>query len=222
MRIAVAVAMIALVLVGCGGDATPSHTSSPSPLVSAEPIATSRTSATSGPTTPASATAAVQVTATPSNVPPAPTGVRITRNGCYTGPDGAGISGVCTTTITWKPDLPPGTEIEVYGVTECLSLEQSPGSGSCLEPDGRVSPDLRKLIAHVPAGQGTVSWTGPAWLDDVRVHTGPPRYETLGVDRHGDDLYFAILVTAHNPAGRSAFVVADAGTWCYETGCAGP
>jgi hypothetical protein len=67
-----------------------------------------------------------------------------------------------------------------------------------------------------------VSWARPAWLDNVDVDTGGPRSQAIGVDRNGDDIYFAIVVTASNEAGQSKFVIADAGSWCYDTGCAGP
>jgi hypothetical protein len=81
---------------------------------------------------------------------------------------------------------------------------------------------VRKLIARAPASDGKVSWTGPAWLDVISTDTGGPRYQAIGVDRHGDDIYFAIVVTASNEEGNSKFIIADAGTWCYDTGCEGP
>jgi hypothetical protein len=67
-----------------------------------------------------------------------------------------------------------------------------------------------------------VSWTGPAWLDNVERDTSEPTRRAFGVDRHGDDLYFAIVVAASNAAGQSEDVIADAGGWCYDTGCEGP
>jgi len=36
-----------------------------------------------------------------------------------------------------------------------------------------------------------------------------------------DAIYFAIVVTASNEAGQSKFVIADVGSWCYDTACAG-
>jgi len=155
--------------------------------------------------------------------PPLPTGVRITRHGCYTGPDPDGVPpGDCTTTITWKKIATEGTEIEVYGVTGCLSAGERAGDGSCLVVDTAVPPDARILITRAPASTGTISWTGPAWRDVISADTGGPAYRTIGVDRHGDDIYFAIVLTASNQVGHSKFVIADAGTWCYDTGCEGP
>jgi len=155
--------------------------------------------------------------------PPPPKNVRIARQGCYTGPDPDGVpSGKCTTTITWEKTTTAGTHIEVYGVIGCLSAGDRAGEGSCLVRDTAVPPASRKLIARVPASDGTVSWTGPAWRDLVDADTGGPDYRAIGVDRHGDDLFFAIVVTASNEAGHSRFIIADAGTWCYDTGCAGP
>ncbi len=149
--------------------------------------------------------------------------VRITRQGCYTGPDPDGVPpGTCTTTVTWKKVATKGTEIEVYGVTRCLSLTERAGEGSCLVRDTAVPPSARKLIARAPASDGTVSWTGPAWLDVISSDTGGPRSQAIGVDRHDDDIYFAIVVAATNEVGHSKFIIADAGTWCFDTGCVGP
>ena len=130
--------------------------------------------------------------------------------------------GTCTTTLTWKKVPTEGTQIEVYGVTGCLSQTKRAGDGSCLVVGTVVPTSTRKLIAQAPASKGTVSWTGPAWLDNIDVATTGPRSEAIGVDRHGDDIYFAIIVRASNEVGDSKFVIADVGTWCYDTGCAGP
>ncbi len=110
----------------------------------------------------------------------------------------------------------------MYGVTGCLSLEERVGDGSCLVLHTAVPPSVRRLIARAAASKGTVSWTGPAWLDVIQADTGGPSYQAIGVDRHGDDIYFAIVVTASNEAGHSKFIIADAGTWCYDTACVGP
>jgi hypothetical protein len=88
--------------------------------------------------------------------------------------------------------------------------------------DTAVPASARKLITRIPAANGMVSWAGPAWLDVIDADTGGPRSQAIGVDRHGDDIYFAIIVASSNEAGRSKFVIADAGTWCYDTGCVGP
>jgi hypothetical protein len=101
-------------------------------------------------------------------------------------------------------------------------MQERPGDGSCLVLDTSVPASVRKLIARVPASNGSVSWIGPAWLDVIEMDTGGPRHEAIGVDRHGEDIYFAIVVTASNKVGRSRFIIADAGTWCYDTGCVGP
>jgi hypothetical protein len=124
--------------------------------------------------------------------------------------------------LSWKKVSREGTQIEVYGATGCLLRAERPGNGPCLEPNTAVPPSSRELIARVPAANGIVSWTGPAWLDNVDVDTGGPRSQAIGVDRHGDDIYFAIVVSASDKAGQSKFVTADVGSWCYDTGCAGP
>jgi len=110
----------------------------------------------------------------------------------------------------------------VYGVTGCLSIKEEAGDGSCLVLDTVVPTSVRKFIARAAASKGTLSWTRPAWLDVIESDTGGPRHQAIGVDRHGDDIYFAIVVTASNEAGQSKFIIADAGTWCYDTGCVGP
>jgi hypothetical protein len=156
-------------------------------------------------------------------IPAPPKAVKVARQGCYTGPDPDGVPpGKCTTTITWDKVRSDGTDIEVYGVTGCLSLEERTGDGWCLVPGTALPPDSRKLIARVPASDRRVSWTGPAWQDVIQRDTGGPTYQAIGVDRHGDDIYFAIVVTASNEAGHSRFIIADAGRWCYDTGCEGP
>jgi hypothetical protein len=217
--------MFGVILVGCGGPAAPTVLSSVSSSTTAPPTATSTASSTS-----ASPTSAARATATPllkprptPAAPPPPAAVRIKREGCYTGPDPGGVlPGTCTTTITWKKVATKGTEIRIYGVTECLSMTERAASGSCLVLHTALPASTRKLIARVPASKGTVSWTGPAWLDNVEADTGGPAYRAFGVDRHGDDLYFAIVAAAYNEVGHSKFVIADAGTWCYDTGCEGP
>ena len=225
LRITVAVVLLGVMVVGCDAAATPSVLISASASTTAQPIAPS-----TAPPASASPTSAARATATPvpkprptPAAPPPPTAVRITREGCYTGPDPGGVlPGTCTTTVTWKKVATKGTEIRVYGVTGCLSLKERAGDGSCLLLHTAVPPSVRQLIARAPASKGTVSWTGPAWLDNVQVDTGGPPYRAFGVDRRGDDLYFAIVVAAYNEVGHSKFIIADAGTWCYDTGCEGP
>jgi hypothetical protein len=225
LRIAVAVVLLGVMLVGCDGTATPSALMSASGSTTAQPIAPSTPPpASASPTSAARASATPVPTPRPTlAAPPPPTAVRIKREGCYTGPDPGGVlPGTCTTTITWMKITTTGTEIRVYGVTECLSTTELAGDGSCLVLNTAVPASVRKLIARAPASKGTVSWTGPAWLDNVDADTGGPAYRAFGVDRHGDDLYFAIVVAAYNEVGHSKFIIADAGTWCYDTGCEGP
>jgi hypothetical protein len=220
LRIIVALAMLGASLVGCAGAASSSAPSSTSPSATAQAIATLTPAPTSIPR--ATATPIPKPSPKPA-APPPPTAVKIARQGCYTGPDPDGVpSGECTTTLTWKTIATEGTEILVYGVTGCLSRSESASDGSCLMPDTAVPPSARKLIARVPAANGMVSWTGPAWLDVIDADAGEPRSQAIGVDRHGDDIYFAIVVTASNEVGHSKFIIADAGTWCYDTGCVGP
>jgi hypothetical protein len=221
MRVAVAVAILGVILVGCGGAAPPSASISASSSTTPQAIVTPSVSHSTSPR----ATATPLATPRPTTVaPPAlPKAVTITRHGCYTGPNPDGVPpGTCTTTLTWKRVPTEGTEIEVYGVIGCLSRTERAGDGSCLVVGTAVPTSARKLIARVPASKGTVSWTGPAWLDVIDTDTGGPRNQAIGVDRHGDDIYFAIVVSASNEAGHSKFVIADAGTWCYDTGCVGP
>ncbi len=221
MRVCVAVAMLGVVLVGCNGAAAPSVPFSASSSATALAIATLTPTPTAAP--PVTASPRPKPSPTPAGPPPPPKAVTISRKGCYTGPNPDGVPpGTCTTTITWKKVGTKGTEIKVYGVTGCLSATEQPGDGSCLVRNTPVPKSVRKLIARAPASDGKVSWTGPAWQDVISNDTGGPRYEAIGVDRHGDDIYFAIVVTASNEEGNSRFIIADAGTWCYDTGCEGP
>ena len=144
------------------------------------------------------------------------------ETGMLLGSDRTGVPpGKCTTTITWKKAATKGTEIRVYGVTGCLSLTERQGDGSCLVKHTLVPASARKLIAKAPASKGKIVWTGPSWRDLVQGDTGGTAYTAYGVDRHGDDIYFAIVLAAYNAAGHSKFVIADAGQWCYDTGCDG-
>ena len=179
------------------------------------------------PSTPSPA-AAPRATATPvptarPTAPPPPKAVKIARHGCYTGRDPDGIpSGVCTMTITWNEGATVGTEIRVYGVRGCLSAGDAAGSGPCLVADTHLPAGSLALIAKAPASDGKVSWTRPAWQDLGTADTGGPAFSTYGVDGKGDDIYHAIVVAAYNSAGHSKFIIADSGTWCYDTGCEGP
>jgi hypothetical protein len=125
-------------------------------------------------------------------------------------------------TVTWKKVATKGTEIRVYGVTGCLSMTDEGLDGSCLVLHTPLPPSIRKLIARAPASKGAISWTRPAWQDVIVADTGGPALWQFGVDRRGDDIFFAIVVAAYNDVGHSKFIIADAGTWCYDTGCAGP
>lgn len=125
-------------------------------------------------------------------------------------------------TLTWSKVAAKGTEMRVYGVTGCLSAKERSGAGACLVLHTAVPASTRQLIARAPASAGTISWTRPAWLDVIDADTGGPAYWVIGVDRHGDNIYFAIVVAAYNDVGHSKFIIADAGTWCYDTGCGAP
>ena len=213
---AVVIAVVSVILAGCEATATPSVTSaaaSQSPAIS---------QATVSPVTPAAATPHPTPRPTPLASPPPPTAVTIERQGCFWGSDRTGVPpGKCTTTITWKKAATKGTEIRVYGVTGCLSLTERQGDGSCLVKHTLVPASARKLIAKAPASKGKIVWNGPSWRDLVQGDTGGTAYTAYGVDRHGDDIYFAIVLAAYNAAGHSKFVIADAGQWCYDTGCDG-
>ena len=94
--------------------------------------------------------------------PPPPTGVRIERQGCYWGSDSTGITGTCTTTITWKKAGTKGTEIRaVWGDRLPVGMTERPGDGSCLVKHGSVPHPARRLIAKAPASKCKIVWTGP-------------------------------------------------------------
>src|SRR6476646_7306865 len=174
-----ALIILGLILIGCEVAAEPS---SPSLLTPGQAVATSAPSLS--PTDRSAAPSRLPQTPTPVGPPSPPTSIAVARHGCYTGPMPDGIpSGVeCTTTITWKEVATSGTEIRLYGVTTCLSATQDAGSGSCLVADTSVPVDVRKLIAKVPASDGTVSWTGPPWQDVIESNTGGPAFTAIGVD----------------------------------------
>ena len=219
---AVVVAVLAAVLAGCEATPTPSVAS----LVASSPPAIALTTATPTDTPSPTPRPTPRPTAkpTPLATPPAPVAVKIKRQGCFTGPSPDGVlTGQCVTTVKWNAPLTKGTEIRVYGITECLPAGMDDGTlvaGSCLIRHQALWPQILKLIAKAPASNGRVSWTGPAWQDNVQ--TNEPQFRAYGVDRHDDDIYFAIVLAAYNAAGHSKFIIADAGTWCYKAGCVGP
>ena len=188
-----ALIILGLILIGCEGAAEPS---SPSLLTPGQAVATS--APFPSPTHLSAAPSLPTPAPTPAGPPSPPTSVAVTRHGCYTGPtpDGIPSGGECITTITWKEAATSGTEIWVYGVTVCLSATPEPGSGSCLLADTSVPADVRKLIAKVPASDGTVSWTGPPWQDVIDSDTAGARFTAIGVNHRDDDIYFAIVVAA--------------------------
>ena len=144
--------VLGIVLAGCGTAASPS---APSPVTSSTPP--QEVAAVTTAPTPDAPTAAATPRPTPATPPPPPTAVRITREGCYTGPDGDGVpSGVCTQTVTWNEAVTKGTEIRVYGVTRCILQTQRAGDGQCLGKHTPVPAALRKLIARAPASKGSV------------------------------------------------------------------
>jgi hypothetical protein len=220
VRSILAVAALAVTLVACGGATAPSVPvfASSSATRAMPSIATSPTLAQSapGPSLPGAPSRSTAAR------PATPTAVEITRQGCYTGPEGAGLTGTCTTTLTWRKDATIGSEIRVYGVTRCLLLIVGVDTGSCLDAKTVVPESARTLIARAPAEDGKVSWTGPAWLNNVTTDVGRAGYRAVGVDRRGEDLFFAIVVAASSDVDKSDFVIADAGEWCEATKCAGP
>ena len=155
--------------------------------------------------------------------PTLPKAVKIAKQGCSTGrePDGT-PSGECRMTVTWKEGATQEAEIRVYGVTKCLSAKRVAGGGSCLAVNTPLPAGSLELITKAAESDGKVSWTRPAWQDLITPDTGGPRFWTYGVDGDGNDIYYAIVVAAYNSAGHSKFVIADNGTWCYDTGCEGP
>src|SRR6187551_1694740 len=178
MRVTVAVAILGVILVGCDVTVAPSVPIPGSSSTSAKTTATQ--SVTPSPVPSATATGHATHDPTPAAAPPLPDAVTVTRAGCYTGPTGGEVPpGTCTTTVTWNAVSVEGTEIEAYGVTGCLSRTEDAGDGSCLEPDTPVPPSARKLIARVPAENGFVSWTGPAWLDVIDTAIGGPRSQAI-------------------------------------------
>jgi hypothetical protein len=204
MRTGVVVLLLGAILTGCGGATVLSVSSS---------LSSSTATATSRPT----------AGLTPIGPPPPPTSVKLTREGCYTGrfPDGV-PSGECRTTITWKPSVLNVTEIRVYGLTECLSATEDAGSGSCLIEGTAIPASVLRLVATAPASDRSINWSAPAWQDLITDNAKGVAFQTFGVDRHDEDIYFAIVVAAYNEASHSKFIIADAGTWCYDTGCEGP
>lgn len=155
--------------------------------------------------------------------PPLPRAVEIARQGCYTGREPDGVpSGECTLTVTWNDAVDAGTEIRIFGVTGCLSAGEVAGDGSCLVVNTPLPEGSLELIAKTAGSRGRVSWTRPAWQELISGDTGGPAFWAFGVDGDGNDIYYAIVAAAYNSAGHSKFVIVDAGTWCYDTGCEGP
>jgi hypothetical protein len=210
-RHAAVVAILGLVLAACGADADPSATTRSSPDPS------SVVSVTASPLTAAASTDAVATprptpkpTAkpTPVPVPPRPTGARFHEDYKCLGLDCPRTR--ITQTALWRAPRTKGVEIQVFGVTECLSMpaHRKPGAeGPCLVEHTALPASARRLLATAPATAGWVSWS---WKQGDGCG-GPSSFNS----RPGGPAYYAIVIAAYNVSGHSIFAIADPGHW-YE------
>jgi hypothetical protein len=114
-------------------------------------------------------------------------------------------------TVAWKGPHGAGTEIQVYGVTECLAMppDVDPGVdryGRCLVEHTPLPASVRKLIAKASASSGKVSWTWPGW-DDIG--------SSVAMSPDGTT-YEAFVIAAYNDAGHSKFIIVAPGSWCSD------
>src|SRR4051794_39172916 len=177
--------------------ATITASASPSPLAVAATPSARR--ATPAPPTPRP-TPHPTPTPTPLAVPGPPSGATFTIT-----PSGTKNK----MTVTWKAPRGAGTEIQVFGVTECMAMppDVDPGvwqEGPCLVEDAPLPASVRKLIAKAPASSGKVTWTWPRW-DDIE--------SPLALIYDGT-IYEALVIAAYSSAGQSKFIIVDRGYWC--------
>jgi hypothetical protein len=108
--------------------------------------------------------------------------------------------------VSWSETYPKGTEIRVYGVTECLNnVDGEP----CLPLHTPLPASVRHLVARAPAADGKVIWTWPGW-----ENIGG----SLAASREGDKDYYyeAFVVAAYNDAGHSKFIILESTIACPE------
>ena len=108
--------------------------------------------------------------------------------------------------VSWTETYPKGTEIRVYGVTECLNnVDGEP----CLVLHTALPASVRHLVARAPAADGKVVWTWPGWENIGGA---------LAFSRDGekDYVYDAFVVAAYNDAGHSKFIILDSAIACPD------
>ena len=145
--------------------ATTTVTASPSPLAvaatpsprRATPAAAAPTAATPRPTPHPTPTPNPTALAVPA--PPSGATFKITPSGTKR-----------KMTVSWKGPRGAGTEIRVYGVTQCIAMppDVDPAveqEGPCLVEHTPLPASVRKLVAKASASSGKVSWTWPGWED---------------------------------------------------------
>ena len=110
-------------------------------------------------------------------------------------------------TVRWLAPRQKGTEIRVFGVTECLARPANPSpstSGPCLVEHTRVPASVRTLLARAPAADGVVTWR---WTGEVECGVGVPAYDPDG------PAYYSIVLAAYDASGHSTFAIAEPGSW---------
>jgi hypothetical protein len=111
-----------------------------------------------------------------------------------------------TQTVVWDAPLTEGVEVQVHGVTACVSMpaEPSPGTaGPCLVVRTSLPASVRTLLATAPASAGSASWS---WTEQTGCNIGM-KYPSEG------PAYHAVVIAAYNQAGHSIFAIAAPGGW---------
>jgi hypothetical protein len=106
--------------------------------------------------------------------------------------------------VHWTEKYPKGTEIRVYGVTECLNnVDGEP----CLVPHTPLPASVRHLVAKARAADGKAAWTWPGWENIGGA------LASSGEGEH-DYYYEAFVAAAYNDAGHSKFIILDSAIAC--------
>lgn len=194
----------ALLVTFAACDATGGGSSRPEALESDEQAVVLFESPT--PTDAATPRPTPQPTATPAPVPPKPTGVTFEWYNESDGPvpaegDTAAI-GDFILTVTWKEPRSKGTQVRIFGVTECFEMA---GDDYCLRKRTPLPADTRVLVAKAPASEGTVTF---------RLPLGGYGWES----KNGRPIY-SFVIAAYNESGHSIFEIVEPGTACSVRQC---
>jgi hypothetical protein len=209
---AVLAAVLGVVLAACGAGVPPSPPPGASPgdqpEAGSSPAAVApspRPSPSLTPTPKPTPVLTPDPTAVP--VPPKPKGVTFDEK-VKELPGGRLVH---TYTVTWRTPRTDGVKVKVYGVTECLSMPETPPDGAegpCLVEHTRLPASALERLATAPASDGTAGWT---WIEEISGEGCDWYTKAIGPD---GTRYQSVVLAASSASGQSIFAIAEPGSWC--------